>query len=237
MRRRLGAARGTRKRACGPARVRRNNSRIRKLSDSRIFRASIADSGFSHGRQEPIRALGWTPGAARLAARARPCSPASVAQCAPCSAARIVVQALPARARHPAALQFPTSTPARRPPIPTRFGDAPPVTQGLICPQRWPGRYAPPAPCCARWPACCHWPRRPPAHAGAMPWHQGPGLCRAPGRRPAVHEPGYRLERRGGRLRAAGLPDRQRRRRGRRLHAGPRARRARGLCLHGASAR
>ena len=144
------------------ARVRRNNSRIRKLSDSRIFRASIADSGFSHGRQEPIRALGWTPGAARLAARARPCSPASVAQCAPCSAARIVVQALPARARHPAALQFPTSTPARRPPIPTRFGDAPPVTQGLICPQRWPGRYAPPAPCCARWPACCHWPRRPP---------------------------------------------------------------------------
>ena len=33
--------------ACRPARVRRNNSRIRKLSDSRIFHASVADSGFS----------------------------------------------------------------------------------------------------------------------------------------------------------------------------------------------
>ena len=146
------------------------------------------------------------------------------------------MQALPARARHPAALQFPTSTPARRPPIPTRFGDAPPVTQGLICPQRWPGRYAPRALLCALAGLI-------PLAAQAAP----PTLAQCHGIKDLAFvahldddllfmnpDIASNIEA-GGCVRLvyltasdAGEGD---------GYAGPRARRARGLCLHGASAR
>ena len=219
------------------ARVRRNNSRIRKLSDSRIFAQALRTRGFPTVGKNPFERL-------MDARRGTTCRTGQALQ----SGLGRAMRALLCRQDRCAGASR-TGPSSSRTTIP-HFDPSPASADPDALRRR--------AACHARtdMPATMAWPIRAarallcalacllPLAAPAAP----PTLAQCHGIKDLAFvahldddllfmNPGYRLERRGGRLRAAGLPDRQRRRRGRRLHAGPRARRARGLCLHGASAR